>query len=293
MMVNYTRDAATESTMMDFWIDNRAKGKLKLIGYCNAVDTQHVIVDNVDTTVTTTQQEFGTLDVGIHHIIVKSGDSALWDWVGFELAADINANLTPESLRADINLKANEADLADVATSGSYTDLLNRPTVIKGTGSNAVVIGQTTTSRASNTSSVAEGSSTASGNRSHAEGWATTASETGAHSEGYFARATGNSSHAENGMYNNIGTVYLTGTANATTYTYSTSSGYVPTSIDAETAEGKVLSYNSTIYNISAIDITNHTITVTSTLNKTTALNNTAVNYRGISLAKGAISHAE
>ena len=227
------------------------------------------------------------------HGLMSAADKIKLDGAYTKPTDGIPATDIADGVIPDISGKADSADLATVATTGSYTDLLNHPTVIKGTGSNAVVIGQTTTSRASNTSSVAEGSSTASGSRSHAEGWATTASATGAHSEGYFARATGNSSHAENGMYSILGTVYLTGAANATTYTYSTSSGYTPTSIDEKTAEGKVLDYDNTVYNVSAIDTTNHTITVTSTLNKTTALDNTAVSYRGIPLAKGAISHAE
>ena len=95
-------------------------------------------------------------------------------------ATDLASGVIP-----DISGKANTADLAGVATSGSYTDLLNRPTIIKGTGTNAVVIGQTTASNASNTNAVAEGSSTASGSYSHAEGIATLASGDGSHAEGF------------------------------------------------------------------------------------------------------------
>ena len=78
---------------------------------------------------------------------------------------------------------------------------------------------------ASGTSSHAEGNATAaSGSYSHAEGNYSVASGVSSHAEGYYNTATGHSSHAEGGHSNSAVLkssfgIYLTGDANATTYT--------------------------------------------------------------------------
>ena len=224
------------------------------------------------------------------HGLMSAADKIKLDESYVKPSTGIPSTDLAENVIPDISGKANSADLATIATSGSYTDLLNRPTIIKGTGTNAVVIGQTTASRASNTSAVAEGSGTASGSRSHAEGWSTKATATGAHAEGYFSQATGIYSHAENGSYTE-GTLNLTGDANTKVYTYDSDS--VEERFGQFGISNMSLIYNSTVYNITDIDTTEHTITTASTLSASTALNNTAVSYAIFSLASGSNSHAE
>lgn len=67
-----------------------------------------------------------------------------------------------------------------------------------GTGTNAVILNNSSTNTSSGDDCLAEGSSTtASGNQSHAEGYNTTASGNFTHSEGYYTTAAGRYSHAE------------------------------------------------------------------------------------------------
>jgi hypothetical protein len=67
-----------------------------------------------------------------------------------------------------------------------------------GTGTNAVILNNSSTNTSSGDDCFAEGSSTtASGNQSHAEGYNTTASGNFTHSEGYYTTAAGRYSHAE------------------------------------------------------------------------------------------------
>lgn len=82
---------------------------------------------------------------------------------------------------------------------------------------------------ASNTNSHAEGdNTTASGINSHAEGYYTIASGGRSHVEGSETKALGNSSHAEGGYFTGTSSndyrLYLTGDANATTYTVGSAS---------------------------------------------------------------------
>jgi len=94
MAVNYTRSEAAESVMMDFWIYNKSNCKLNLTSYCFAVGAQHAVIDGTDIPITSTTMDLGLLDIGIHHIVVKSGNTTKWDWIGFELEKERNTTGT-------------------------------------------------------------------------------------------------------------------------------------------------------------------------------------------------------
>lgn len=126
----------------------------------------------------------------------------------------------------------------------------------------------------------AEGSYTRSqGGTSHAEGGYTITYGSASHAEGYYTVAYGNYSHAEGG-YNSSPRIYLTGSG--TTYT-SSSALY-------DYYLGKIIQSFGTKAIITSIDITNKTITVSSSLGN---LNSNSCYVYNSSSAYGANSHAE
>lgn len=152
-----------------------------------------------------------------------------------------------------------------------------------------------------------EGAGTyASKNYSHAEGVDTLASGVGAHTEGYYSTASGVSSHAE-GYYEHTNPIYLSGEANATTYTWTDSNSVIPTLYQYEhlISEGGAYLTAHLIANferrkvsedyikVTNLDISNQTITVTSTLSSASAITNKAYYFFFSSIAEGDISHAE
>ena len=159
--------------------------------------------------------------------------------------------------------------------------------IVDGNGTNSIVLGNTSKAKATGTRAIAEATGTASGNNSHAEGWSTEAKATAAHSEGYFSKAVGSYSHAEGGYYATFGSIHVTGAANATTYTYAETFAYL------EDDPNYLIIYNNTIYTGSSVDVTNQTITLTTTLNKSAAVSNLAVDLATTPYAYGNRSHAE
>jgi len=126
----------------------------------------------------------------------------------------------------------------------------------------------------------AEGSYTRSqGGTSHAEGGYTITYGSASHAEGYYTVAYGNYSHAEGG-YNSSPRIYLTGSG--TTYT-SSSALY-------DYYLGKIIQSFGTKAIITSIDITNKTITVSSSLGN---LNSNSCYVYNSSSAYGVNSHAE
>ena len=126
------------------------------------------------------------------------------------------ASLGALTSHQDISGKANIADLATVATSGSYNDLSNKPTpdwqaasgtsgyinnkpnIRQGTDTNHTAVAEGTSTIASGASSHAEGSGTgALSSYAHAEGYGVTASGSSSHAEGYNTQATKEAAHAE------------------------------------------------------------------------------------------------
>lgn len=167
----------------------------------------------------------------------------------------------------------------------------NKPQVIAGTGTNAVVIGNTTASRASGTSAVAEGNGSASGTRSHAEGWGTKATNSYSHVEGYFSQATGYGSHVEGGYdsQNEFMTITVSGAASAKSYTITDKSRSTYPDIDPEHCIGVV---GTSIYYVKSMDLDNSTIEFTSTLS-TSEVTDLEVKLFYVSIGKGRLSHAE
>jgi hypothetical protein len=121
------------------------------------------------------------------------------------------------------------------------------------------------------------------GNDSHAEGYETTAYDTYSHAEGAYVIASGYASHAEG--YNTDTSLYLTGDANATTYTIESWDG------DEQIQIGAVIKTNKNYAKIVNYNKANSTITLDKTLSSS-AINNFYVSLRG----RGALrnySHAE
>lgn len=155
---------------------------------------------------------------------------------------------------------------------------------------------------ASSSMSHAEGTeTTASGYGSHAEGIATIASKDGAHAEGsnttasgYYTHAEGygtiaysDYSHAEGGSDNSSTSLILTGEANATTYTTTSSTTYSP-----ELLIGCKIG-SSIITDITYSEKTLSSIVVDKTLS-TSAISNKKYTISGIyTTAKSSTSHAE
>lgn len=143
-------------------------------------------------------------------------------------------------------------------------------------------------------------------NYAHAEGINTMASGLAAHAEGHYSIASGFDSHAE-GYYEHTDPIYLSGEANATTYTWTDSKSVIPTLYQYEhlISEGGVYLSAHLIANferrkvsedyikVTNLDIPNQTITVASTLSSASAITNKAYYFFFSSIAEGNVSHAE
>lgn len=138
-------------------------------------------------------------------------------------------------------------------------------------------------SSALNAACHAEGSSTkADTYSSHAEGGNTYAQNAYSHAEGQYTIATGMASHAE-GTASGTYTIKLTGSANATTYTYTMSSG------ESALKPGAYITYEQAMRKVTGVG--SGTVTVASTLSST-ALNNVSATLCGHA-ASGVAAHAE
>lgn len=140
----------------------------------------------------------------------------------------------------------------------------------------------------------------------HAEGINTLASGLAAHAEGHYSIASGLDSHVE-GYYTHTDPIYLSGEANATTYTWTDSKSVIPTLYQYEhlISEGGAYLTAHLIANferrkvsedyikVTNLDISNQTITVASTLSSASAITNKAYYFFFSSIAEGDISHAE
>lgn len=71
--------------LLDAWIYIDGERPLTLTAYCDNPHTTHVLVDGVNTALTSTSQNLGTLDLGLHHIVAKSGTSNTVEFYGFTL----------------------------------------------------------------------------------------------------------------------------------------------------------------------------------------------------------------
>jgi len=78
-----SKDATT--TLMDYWVFISDKKQKKLTSYCTTPNVQSVIVDGVSTSVTSAQQVIKTLEIGLHHIVVKSSASSSVNYLGLKL----------------------------------------------------------------------------------------------------------------------------------------------------------------------------------------------------------------
>lgn len=217
-------------------------------------------------------------DLGTYVEIVGNGTST--SATSNARTLDWNGN---EVLAGSLTIGGNE-----VLNKATLQQLKGMPVnIVDGNGTTSIVLGNTSKTKATGTRAIAEATGTASGTNSHAEGWSTEARATAAHSEGYFSRAVGSYSHAEGGYYTTFDEMRVTGAANATTYTYN------GTYAELEDGPNYLIVYNNTIYTVSSIDVTNKTITLTSSLNKSAAVSNLSVELATTPYAYGSRSHAE
>lgn len=84
--VNKTQETATDLLYQDFYVFNVGRKQLDLTAYyANAAVGQYVLVNGVQTTITTQGQALGTLDLGLHKIKAYSSATTTLDWLGFKL----------------------------------------------------------------------------------------------------------------------------------------------------------------------------------------------------------------
>lgn len=77
----------TASTMMmDFWVFVIGKKPKTITSYCTTPNVQTVSIDGNSTEITSAEQVIGTLDLGIHHIVVSTGASEDVNYLGLKLA---------------------------------------------------------------------------------------------------------------------------------------------------------------------------------------------------------------
>lgn len=79
------RTDTTDITLMDAWVFIDGKKSLTLKTYCEAANSLHCLVDDVNTDITSTEQTISELDLGLHHIVIKSGKSANIKFYGCKL----------------------------------------------------------------------------------------------------------------------------------------------------------------------------------------------------------------
>lgn len=81
-----TQDTATNKLYQDYYVFNAGRKQLNLTAYyANAAVGQYVLVDGVQTTITTQGQSLGALDLGLHRIRAYSSATTALDWLGFKL----------------------------------------------------------------------------------------------------------------------------------------------------------------------------------------------------------------
>lgn len=76
---------SAETVLMDFWVYVIGKKQKTLISYCTTPNTQRVIVDGNLTSISTSQQTIGNLEMGLHHIVVKALASDSVNYLGLKL----------------------------------------------------------------------------------------------------------------------------------------------------------------------------------------------------------------
>lgn len=84
--LDYKRDDTEDIVVQDFVIHVDEKAPVELVAYCDTPTTQYVVLDGVtyqikdDISVIT-----NALDVGVHRLVVKSGNSTDVNWIGFKV----------------------------------------------------------------------------------------------------------------------------------------------------------------------------------------------------------------
>lgn len=86
LQANCTKSNTADVVIMDAWIFISANSPMNLISYAGEINQLHVLVDGNNTVITTNEQDLGTLDVGLHHIVVKSGMTSAVNFYGLKLS---------------------------------------------------------------------------------------------------------------------------------------------------------------------------------------------------------------
>lgn len=83
------RSSSNDIVVMDAWIFVDGKSPLVLTGYCEAVNTIYAIVDGTNIPFTSTEQNLGTLDIGLHHVVIMSGNSTNISFYGLKASEEL------------------------------------------------------------------------------------------------------------------------------------------------------------------------------------------------------------
>lgn len=86
LQANCTKSNTADVVIMDVWIFISANSPMNLISYAGEINQLHVLVDGNNTVITTNEQDLGNLDVGLHHIVVKSGMTSAVNFYGLKLS---------------------------------------------------------------------------------------------------------------------------------------------------------------------------------------------------------------
>ena len=79
-----SEENSTNKVIMDFWVFVDADRPLNLKSYCGAANSQYVVVDGVNHTISNTEQTIAELDLGLHRVTVHSGTGNI-NFLGFKL----------------------------------------------------------------------------------------------------------------------------------------------------------------------------------------------------------------
>ena len=81
----YVKDNSDDITMLDFYILNYSKNRFTVNSYITQVQSQYVEIDENKIVIDEIYKVLGNLDIGLHHIVAKSGKTTNVDFKGFKL----------------------------------------------------------------------------------------------------------------------------------------------------------------------------------------------------------------
>ena len=81
----YVKDNNDDITMLDFYILNYSKKHFNVTSYVTELHSQYVELNDNKIVIDELNKDLGVLDIGLHHIVAKSGEDTNVDFKGFKL----------------------------------------------------------------------------------------------------------------------------------------------------------------------------------------------------------------